>query len=255
MSDVVDFLPQDAVAFLRLADGESRFPVRPIREGDFLVGSGMDCDLRLGDGVLPPLHSVLRVTQNRASWTRLVRHPELVVNGESVQQAEVNDGDVVEIGPFRMLFRFAEAQSENALQTLLAADAGFIRPEHMSGMSAPQIVDALQSEIAILNTFNRTAQDALAELISAADRLAETTSRAGSASLTSAADSLSHRPQSEDDLLRVIQAQADRIETISEVLEHVVRQQRVMTDVLHGLTGRIAEFASATTPNVRRASA
>lgn len=255
MSDVVDFLPQDAVAFLRLADGESRFPVRPIREGDFLVGSGMDCDLRLGDGILPPLHSVLRVTQSRASWTRLVRNPELVINGESVQQADVNDGDVIEIGPFRMLFRFAEAQSENAVQALLAADAGCIRPEQISAMSAPQIVDALQAEIAMLNSFNRTAQEALIELIAAADRLAETSSGTGSVPLTTPAGSSSHGHQSENDLLRVIQAQADRIETISEVLEHVVRQQRVMTDVLHGLTGRIAEFAAVTTPNVRRASA
>jgi len=253
MNDSVDFLPQDAVAFLKMADGECRFPIRPVREGDFLVGSGMDCDLRLGDGLLPPLHSVLRVTPTRAYWTRLVRQPDLIINGESVQQADLNDGDLVEIGPFRMLFRLASARAEESIQRLLQADSPSLVRSALADMTAPQLVDALQNEISSLNSLTRHAADSMAELITAASELSE------SVAAEKRRAPIAESPRSENvsdraDLISLIQLQADRIDSISEVLEHVVRQQRVMTDVLHGLTERFSG-SSAQTPPMRRASA
>ncbi len=56
-----------------------------------------------------------------------------------------------------------------------------------------------------------------------------------------------------EDILRQLQSQADRIEVLSDVLEHVVRQQQVMTQVLHSLTERLNEATSR--PATRRASA
>ena len=112
VENIIKFLPRDAVAFLRVADSDARFPIRPISEGTFLIGHGSACDLRLGDHEVPALHSILRVTRTSASITLMAERPELIVNGEAVQRAVLQDGDIVEIGDVRVVFRFL---TENAV--------------------------------------------------------------------------------------------------------------------------------------------
>jgi len=250
MTEHIETLPQDAVAYLRMADGECRFPIRPVHEGDFLIGSGMDCDLRLGDGILPPLHSVLRVTSKAAIWTRLVRLPALVVNGETVQQAELNDGDLVEIGPFRLTFRFASERAEAALQDLLTADRRSIGANFPSGLSASDLTDLLHREMVTVETLQRNTADAISEMF----RIFGQPDSETNAQTRSTAEPPKESAHDGEELLRIIHSQADRIESLSEVLDHVVRQQRIMTDVLHGLTERIAAMQS-NPGSIRRASA
>lgn len=259
VKDVVDFLPPDAVAYLRFAEGDARFPVHPIPSGDFLVGSGADCDLRLGDGVLPPLHSVVRATASSASWTRLVRSPELFVNGESVRQAHLHDGDLVEIGPFRLVFRFGAEQAEAALSQLLALDAT-ARSERLSpaAMPAHQLVEALEQELQLLDGWERTAQTGLAELLDSVSALSRRLqvvapeqaigTQADAACRDSAAAAVSQA-----DVQQLLQQQYERLEMLSEVLERVIRQQRVMTDVLHGMSQRLSQMSVQPLPR-RRAS-
>lgn len=246
MKEVVDFLPPDAVAYLRFADGDTRFPIQPIPSGDFLVGSGADCDLRLGDGVLPPLHSVLRASAHDASWTRMVRGPELFINGESVRQAHLHDGDLVEIGPFRLIFRFAQEQAEILLQDLLHSEAEIARnATPPAALHAHQLVHALEREMDQLAVWERSAHDGLADLLAAVQSVAERLqSGQGLPSTRSGQDDADNRLwlDERDELQRLLQYQSERIESLGEVLEHVIRQQRIMTDVLHGLTDRLSHM-------------
>ncbi len=252
MKDVVDFLPPDAVAYLRFADGDARFPVRPVPAGDFLIGSGADCDLRLGDGVLPPLHSVLRVSSHDASWTRLVRTPELFVNGESVRQIHLHDGDLVELGPFRLVFRFAAEQAEFALSDLLSKDqAAKDGLAALPALHPHQLVDAIERELNQLQQWDHKAQHGILELL---DSVSKLTDRFAALSYHPGGSADKGESSGErDSVQQLLQFQADRIESLSEVLEHVIRQQRVMTDVLHGLTERLSQM-TVQSPVRRRAS-
>lgn len=255
MKQVVDFLPPDAIAYLRFPDGDVKFPVRPVPAGDFLIGSGADCDLRLGDGVLPPLHSVLRATAKDASWTRLVRSPELLINGESVRQSPLHDGDLVEIGPFRLIFRFASEQSEISLQELLKTDD---RQKTNAGTtpvwSTHQLVEMLEQELRQLDELDRTAQHGIQELLTTIDsmfrrlRWNEQKTSEGRSDETRIQNALEN-----DELHRLLQYQTEKIDVLSDVLEQVIQQQRVMADVLHGLTERLTRMSIQTSAR-RRAS-
>ena len=89
VENIIKFLPRDAVAFLRVADSDARFPIRPVSEGSFLIGHGTACDLRLGDHQVPALHSILRVTRSSASITLMAERPELFINGELVGGCDI----------------------------------------------------------------------------------------------------------------------------------------------------------------------
>lgn len=251
MKDIVEYLPEDAVAYLRLADGDTRFPIRPVPEGDFLIGSGPDCDLRLGDGQLPPLHSILRVSEESATCVLMVRSPELVVNGEPVRKAELQDGDLVEIGTFRFVFRFIGEQGRMPLDDLTLQGHRIPSPTTDAvNLTPAELVSEIEGEMKQVSLLNRTAQQGVAELMAELRKLHTADLRSGRGS--DAASELLAGMNSED-ILRQLQSQADRIEVLSDVLEHVVRQQQVMTQVLHSLTERLNEATSR--PATRRASA
>lgn len=250
VKDIVEYLPEDAVAYLRFAEGDTRFPIRPVPEGDFLIGSGPDCDLRLGDGLLPPLHSILRVSATSASCALMVKRPELVVNGDPVRKADLFDGDLLEIGPYRFVFRFVGEQGRIALDTLTVTGHSSGRAVPAVGsMSAAELVHELELEMEQISALNRSCQQGVAELMSALNALPNAGHEQGFAPATS------HYENSDPAALEVtkqLQAQADRIEALSDVLEHVVRQQQIMTQVLHGLTERLSDLTARPS---RRASA
>lgn len=247
MKEITDFLPKDAVAVLRIAEGDTKFPIRPIPVGDFLVGSGADCDLRLGDGLLPPLHSVIRVTATIASWTRLVREPEVFINGEAVRQATLYDGDLIELGPFRLQFRFVSAAAQpldcptesmtRSVQTLLQDDLH-------NGL--PRLIDAIERDVRLIDAMDRSTADGLTELVAAARQLAQTpvigTSAWHGESRTVSPPAEVFATTNSEDISRQLQLQTARMDSISDVLEHVIRQQRIMTEVLYGLTARVTEL-------------
>ncbi|MBL8820192.1 MAG: hypothetical protein JNL58_29485 [Planctomyces sp.] len=250
VKDIVEYLPEDAVAYLRIAEGDTRFPIRPVPEGDFLIGSGPDCDLRLGDGLLPPLHSILRVSDTSASCALMVRRPELIVNGDPVRKADLFDGDLLEIGPYRFVFRFVSEQSRITSDTLAVTGHPIGEPATAArSMSAADLVRELEQEMEQISVLNRSSQHGVAELMAALDTLSGAVQNL---------DSSATRPQFDEagpsthELMTVFQAQADRIEALSDVLEHVVRQQQIMTQVLHGLTERLNELTARPS---RRASA
>ncbi|MEY3172665.1 MAG: hypothetical protein RLZZ436_578 [Planctomycetota bacterium] len=109
LKDLTAILPGDTVACLQLADNGRRIPVRALTPGLFLIGSGPSCDLRLGEAGVPSLHSMIRVEDSGSQIALLCGGPPLLVRGLQVSCADLTDGDVLQIGGFRAVYRSVQA--------------------------------------------------------------------------------------------------------------------------------------------------
>ena len=266
VENIIKFLPRDAVAFLRVADNDARFPIRPISEGSFLIGHGTACDLRLGDHEVPALHSILRVTRRSATITLMAERPELLVNGESVPRSVLLDGDIVEIGDVRLVFRFLteNAVSETAESLPPALNEVMTEPDSDSieELTAPELVTGLEHEFQLLNELHTSSADTMDRLVNAARRSAEGVSIklaapplrvVGMEERFFAAD----REQLQEIAAKVNQ-QESRLGDVCHVLEQIVSQQQIMTTALQSVADRLSELRNAMpgeTSSTRRASA
>jgi hypothetical protein len=266
VENIIKFLPRDAVAFLRIADSDSRFPIRPISEGSFLIGHGTACDLRLGDSEVPSLHSILRVSRSSASITLMGDRPELFVNGESVPRAVLNDGDLMEIGDVRLVFRFV---TENVIPELLEASvevegdvATAAKSESLSELSARDLVTGLEIEFQLLNDLQSTSADTMDRLLNAARQSVD------GAFLKLATPPLRVVGAEErfveadrEQLLEIlgkVKQQESRLSDVCSVLEQIVSQQQIMTTALQSVADRLTELRSgilSEAATTRRASA
>lgn len=140
MKDLTAILPQDTVACLQLADNGRRIPFRALTPGLFLIGSGPSCDLRLGDSGVPSLHSMIRVDETGAQIALLSGGPPLVVRGIHVHCADLTDGDTLEIGAFRAVYRSVQATTAS-----LDSDASAEFHEHM--LRLPESATATQAAV------------------------------------------------------------------------------------------------------------
>ena len=177
VENIIKFLPRDSVAFLRIADSDARFPIRPISEGSFLIGHGSACDLRLGDQEVPALHSILRVTRTSATITLMAERPELFVNGESVPRAVLHDGDLVEIADVRVIFRFVNEESlpqsqPTAVSSTLEDDSP-VELQHVEDLSVQELVTGLEIEFELLRELQNTSAETMDVLLNAARRSVE----------------------------------------------------------------------------------
>lgn len=266
VENIIKFLPRDAVAFLRIADSDARFPIRPISEGSFLIGHGTACDLRLGDHEVPALHSILRVKRSSASITLMAERPELFVNGESVPRAILNDGDMVEIGNVRLVFRFVaeNAVPETSVMPQSVVDEGMTAPdsESIEELSAPELVTGLELEFQLISDLQSTSADTMDRLLNAARKSIE------GASIKLAAPPLrvvgleerfvaADREQLQEIAVKVKQ-QESRLGDVCHVLEQIVHQQQIMTTALQNVAEHVAELRNAMpgeSSTTRRASA
>ena len=266
VENIIKFLPRDAVAFLRIADSDAQFPIRPVSEGSFLIGHGTACDLRLGDHEVPSLHSILRVTRSSASITLMAERPELFVNGESVPQAMLHDGDMLEIGDVRLVFRLVSgaADSETAESNECISDGVTeeIKLETIGQLTVPDLVTGLELEFQLLQDLQNTSADTMDGLLHAARKSIE------GASIKLAPPSLrvvgaDERFDAADreklqEIVSKIKQQESRLSDVCHVLEQIVSQQQIMTTALQTVADRLAELRSSTTEEpaaTRRASA
>ena len=155
LKDLTAILPQDTVACLQLADNGRRIPFRALTPGLFLIGSGPSCDLRLGESGVPSLHSMIRVDETGAQIALLCAGPPLFVRGLQVPCADLADGDVLEIGGFRAVYRsvlpivaaihepVAEESHEQMLRLPEAAQG-----QHSPGGDLCETIEKLSSRLA-----------------------------------------------------------------------------------------------------------
>jgi hypothetical protein len=141
---------QDAspVVCLEVLRGLTQFPRRPFPVGRFLIGSGTDCDLRLGGAEIPVLHSVLLVDSAGVTLEAVAGSPPLAVNGNTCQTTRLRYGDVIAIGGFEFAVQTPVAATP-ALPTAAgeAHEAGPHCDDELAMRSAIELVELIEGEV------------------------------------------------------------------------------------------------------------
>ncbi|NLX56808.1 MAG: hypothetical protein GXY58_17010 [Planctomycetaceae bacterium] len=121
--------------------GRARKRVRKVAGPVFLIGSSMDCDLILGDPLMPAVHSYVLITAYGVRLRHLGELPAIRVNGQTWEVTQLVDQDRIDIGSFAFLVRLAWPVEGRDLLPLATAEpvSGFPEP-----YSASQRFDAHQ---------------------------------------------------------------------------------------------------------------
>lgn len=99
------FLPGFPHVYLEVAQGMARYRLRPVSGPVFLIGTGGDNDLVLGDPQFPEVHSYLFVNPEVVSLRHMGEGPEITVNGRPVRTTMLEDGDRLRTGAFEFKMR------------------------------------------------------------------------------------------------------------------------------------------------------
>jgi hypothetical protein len=110
-------------AWLQVARGGTRFPLRPVCTSRFLIGAGTNCHLQLG-GDIPLLHSLLLREFDGWAIEAIAPHPVLLVNLSETRHCRLEPDDVVTIGPFELQLVLPVPTSGNESARFAARMAG-----------------------------------------------------------------------------------------------------------------------------------
>ena len=221
--------PNDTVGYFRIASDTGRQPIEPLTVGEFKIGSQSDCQLRLGNPGVPDVLALLEVTDTATKLTTKASSPTVCVNGSPVTTCELNDGDLVEICDHRLLFRRLDSESRITLD-----EATF---DH-TALSAEELVDRLGEQLQVVEKMSSNSQQRVVELFAAAansvtERQDETAAVQSENSETS-------------ELLLIMQQQHDatriRLDSLTEVLNSMIRQQKTIANALEILSDRIQDL-------------
>jgi hypothetical protein len=110
---------------LEVRQGGTRPVLWPLREIDFLIGSATGCDLRISAD-MPAVLCLMARHRAGVSLRKLAQTQSILVNGQSLSQRELVDGDRVQIGLLNIHVRIApvgaasprtaELETQQALQ-------------------------------------------------------------------------------------------------------------------------------------------
>lgn len=237
--------PNDTVGYFRIASATDRQPIEPVAVGEFKIGAADNCQLRLGDSQIAPVHTTLTVDREQVVLKCHQAEPPALVNGTARSECRLVDGDLLEIGDHRLLFR------------LVGADERITLDETRFGSESPsnttrELVDRLEEQIELVEELSTTPDSAVMELLEAVTRTAADESN--SASTVSATAAASSDLQQVTELLqRHHEASRIRLESLTEVLNNVVTQQKLIADTLEVMSGRIQALDNSNIQ--RRASA
>lgn len=250
MEDITPFLPGDTVAYLRIADGNRRFPFRPVSSGMFLIGQGPSCDLRLGMSGIPSIHSVIQLNAESAEITRIADRPELIINGEAVERSQLCHGDVVEIGDVRLAFHRCHSP---------AVAASPAQNDGTSVSEAHGIVANLESEIALITSAD-SGLEQIQELLKAANMAAGSGLFAETLRFADYAADHDALLNSPDDAIRQLiltklKAQEHRLDEVCHVLDQIVQQQQLIATSLKCVVDRLDDLRTVSQTGPLRASA
>lgn len=113
-------LPESPFVELQITVGRARQRVRHVTGPVFLIGSSMDCDLILGDPLIPAVHSYILLTASEVRIRHLGFAPDLRVNGTQRDLATLNNDDAIEISCFGFLARITPAADLSRRDALAA---------------------------------------------------------------------------------------------------------------------------------------
>ncbi|MCA9070943.1 MAG: FHA domain-containing protein [Planctomycetaceae bacterium] len=244
MTDPVPFL------HLEICRGKTSYPKRPVCSPNFVIGSGPSCDLRLGGEEIPDAHAVLIGTETDVYLQWLGEAPELLLNGEPIQEAIVSDGDQIGIGRFEFIVHRQVAQqvtqetneeeihqesadppmeTSSLMNLLTKAKADESEEENLSELSASELVAELEATQESVDEFEaaiRQGEEAL--LFAAAQRAAD---------LSEDLEQVNDAPSEEQNTAEDEAAEAE----ILDELEKVIHQLSGFSSELDERAARLAD--------------
>lgn len=214
----------NAVAWICVATPNKRQHVQAVPAGEFLIGSGPLCHLRLGDGSIPERLVGMTVDAHTARFVCLASSPAVYLNGEPTLEGVLHDGDVLELGPYGLVFRTVW---ENA--QLVSSEV----PVHEAKKStARELVDAISDEMEIVSQHERTTATGLKELVAAVQandsRVKPLGSFRSSGDIQTALEAIERNQM-------VLQLQHDQI---LDVLSEIARQQEAIAESVQSPANR-----------------
>lgn len=133
---------------LRILRGRARNLTRTVSSTVFLMGAGLECDLVLGDRRFEGVHSYVLRTPERVMLRRLADSPEVTVDGQAVETAELTSGCRIGLGPyeFQVQIDWPERRIDGPQRSLHGEDSDSQRldAESVRGVA---IVGALLADI------------------------------------------------------------------------------------------------------------
>jgi hypothetical protein len=124
--------PPGSAVWLEITRGRVRQPIRTVRGPVYLIGTASDCDLVLGDTAFPEAYAYLLVHDDNVTIRRVGDGPELLVNGEPFEMAELVAGDLLAFGSFEL-----------ALQIQLTTETITPSSRPISGDNWPWLADLM----------------------------------------------------------------------------------------------------------------
>jgi len=150
---------EDAVAWIGVQSPSAPHRIEAVQAGVFHIGRGVSCHLRLGDESIPDVLAAVVADRRQARICCLAEFPQLILNGEPVQDSPLTDGDILEAGDYKLVFR--------RMQTVALA----VKPEDNTGvatadMSAAELVDAWDEAMDLVELHEHTPTRGLHALMS-----------------------------------------------------------------------------------------
>ncbi len=138
----------DAVAWIGVASPSSPHRVESMLAGTYHIGSSKSCHLRLGDESIPDLLAVIVADRISARISCQCNSPLLLLNGKPVEDSPLSDGDLLEAGPYSLIFR----RLPNDAVVAKTEDSGI----KASQATPAELVDALEEELAVVKELEHT---------------------------------------------------------------------------------------------------
>lgn len=154
---------------LEVSRGRTRFPRRPVLGERFLIGSGTECDFRLGGNGIPMLHSLIQFDGDQYWLEAVDDSPTLIVNGRPEHYVALHDRDEVRIGGVTLRVHMAPEVCPIAHE---GRSAGGDELADLENLSAERLVDLIEREQAMLDRFEARRGMGAEALLDAAQRRA-----------------------------------------------------------------------------------
>jgi hypothetical protein len=242
--------PDNTVGYFRIASATGRQPIEPVAMGEFLIGSAAHCHLRFGDAGIPDVHTTLHVAREIVLLRSETTKPGILVNGQLETECRLADGDMLELGRHRMLFRLSAAEQRITLneEQFAAADVKQRAVLVEDGLNVQQLVDRLEEQLDLVDELTHSPDDAMLDLLKAV-------AGAGSKESLQREDQGSELQEVKQLIQKNQEASRIRLESLTAVLDNVVRQQKMIADTLEVLSDRIQAIDAGPGYQQRRASA
>ena len=119
-----------------------------------MLGSAVECDLRLGGAGMPAVHSQVHVDEGKAWIEAIAADPVLLVNGEPCDTVALSEGDTIVVGPFAFTWRAAGEPAAAA--------------SDVEELSLSELLDRLERDMALVAERDEASRRAAATVVEAA---------------------------------------------------------------------------------------